>query len=47
MTADQVGNLLIIGVTLGAVYAVMAMGLTFVYGVTKIFNYAQGAFFTW
>lgn len=47
MTADQVGNLLIIGVTLGAVYAVMALGLTFVYGVTKIFNYAQGAFFTW
>ena len=47
MTAEQLGNLLITGVTLGAVYAVMAMGLTFVYGVTKIFNFAQGAFFTW
>jgi len=47
MTAEQLGNLLITGVTLGAVYAVMALGLTFVYGVTRIFNYAQGAFFTW
>jgi branched-chain amino acid transport system permease protein len=47
MVVEQVGNLLIIGVTLGAVYAIMAMGLTFVYGVTKIFNYAQGAFYTW
>jgi len=47
MTAEQLGNLLITGVTLGAVYAVMALGLTFVYGVTKIFNFAQGAFFTW
>ena len=47
MTVEQVVDLLIIGVTLGAMYAVMAMGLTFVYGITKIFNYAQGAFFTW
>lgn len=47
MVAEQVVDLLIIGVTLGAVYAIMAMGLSFVYGITKIFNYAQGAFFTW
>jgi len=47
MIVEQIGNLLIVGVTLGAVYAIMAMGLTFVYGVTKVFNYAQGAFFTW
>lgn len=25
----------------------MALGLSFVYGITKIFNYAQGAFYTW
>jgi branched-chain amino acid transport system permease protein len=47
MTAEQAVNLVIIGVTLGAVYAVMALGLSFIYGITKIFNYAQGAFFTW
>ena len=41
MTAEQVVGLLIIGVTLGAVYTIMAMGLTFVYGVTKIFNMAH------
>jgi branched-chain amino acid transport system permease protein len=47
MTAEQAVNLVIIGVTLGAVYAVMALGLSFIYGITKIFNYAHGAFFTW
>ncbi len=40
-------NLLLAGITLGAVYMLMAMGLTLVYGVTKVFNYAQGSFFTW
>lgn len=47
MIPEYVGDLLIVGVTLGATYAIMALGLSFVYGVTKIFNYAQGAFFTW
>jgi len=47
MTTEQAVNLVIIGVTLGAVYAVMALGLSFIYGITKIFNYAHGAFFTW
>lgn len=40
-------NLLLAGITLGTVYLLMAMGLTLVYGVTKVFNYAQGSFFTW
>jgi branched-chain amino acid transport system permease protein len=40
-------NLLLAGITLGAVYLLMAMGLTLVYGVTKVFNYAQGSFFSW
>lgn len=47
MTVEQAVNLVIIGVTLGAVYAIMALGLSFIYGITKIFNYAHGAFFTW
>lgn len=40
-------NLLLAGITLGTVYLLMAMGLTLVYGVTRVFNYAQGSFFTW
>ncbi len=40
-------NLLLAGITLGTVYLLMAMALTLVYGVTKVFNYAQGSFFTW
>jgi branched-chain amino acid transport system permease protein len=47
MTVETLVNLLIAGITLGAVYLLMAMGLTLVYGVTKVFNYAQGSFFSW
>lgn len=47
MIPEHVGDLLIVGVTIGGMYAIMALGLSFVYGVTKIFNYAQGTFFTW
>jgi len=47
MNLETFFNLLLAGVTLGAVYALMAMGLTIVYGVTKVFNYAQGSFFCW
>ena len=37
---------LISGITLGAVYAVIAMGLCLVYGVTRIFNFCHGTMFT-
>jgi branched-chain amino acid transport system permease protein len=47
MTIRLLIELVIIGITLGAIYALMAMGLTYVYGITKVFNYAQGSFFTW
>jgi len=47
MSTEQLGSLIITGITLGAVYAIMALGLSFIYGITKIFNYAQGAFYTW
>ena len=33
------------GLTNGSVYALMAVGLTLVYGVTKAFNFAYGSFF--
>lgn len=47
MDVETFINLLLAGITLGAVYLLMAMGLTIVYGVTKVFNYAQGSFFSW
>ena len=47
MSTEQLGSLILTGITLGAVYAIMAVGLSFIYGITKIFNYAQGAFYTW
>ncbi|MCL4418135.1 MAG: branched-chain amino acid ABC transporter permease [Actinobacteria bacterium] len=43
----QLIEVLISGITLGSVYAVMALGLTIVYGVSRIFNLAYGSFFTW
>lgn len=47
MDVETVVNLLLAGITLGSVYLLMAMGLTLVYGVTRVFNYAQGSFFCW
>jgi branched-chain amino acid transport system permease protein len=40
-------EVLVSGITLGSIYAVLALGLTIVYGVSKIFNLAYGSFFTW
>jgi branched-chain amino acid transport system permease protein len=47
MIAEQIGNLLLIGITFGATYTIMTLGLSFIYGVTKMFNYAHGAFYIW
>lgn len=40
-------NVIISGVILGSLYAVMSMGLTLIYGVGRIFNFAQGVFVLW
>lgn len=42
MTLDLVANVLIGGVLTGAVYALMALGLSVVFGVTRIVNFAHG-----
>lgn len=42
----HIGELLISGLTNGSVYAVMAIGLALVYGVTRVFNFAYGSFYT-
>jgi branched-chain amino acid transport system permease protein len=38
---------LIDGVTIGSVYALMAIGFSVVYGITRVFNLGYGSFFTW
>jgi branched-chain amino acid transport system permease protein len=40
-------NAIISGVILGAIYAMMSMGLTLIYGVGRMFNFAHGAFIFW
>ncbi len=47
MSLETFVHLMLAGITLGAIYMVMAMGMNLVFGVTKIFNYAQGSFYTW
>lgn len=39
--------MLISGIALGAIYAVMASGMSLVYGVLRVFNFAYGSFFMW
>ncbi|NIS70506.1 MAG: hypothetical protein GTO12_16645 [Proteobacteria bacterium] len=39
-------DVLISGITNGSVYAVMAVGMALVYGVTKVFNFAYGSFYS-
>lgn len=47
MEWHEVIEILISGVALGAVYALLTIGMTLVYGITRVFNFAYGSFFTW
>jgi len=40
-------DILVAGLRLSSIYFLMAVGLTLVYGVGQMFNYAHGTFFTW
>jgi len=40
-----VGEMFIGGIVNGATYAIMAVGLSLVYGVSRVFNFAYGSFF--
>lgn len=44
MPTDQLVDNLISGLTLGSVYALVGLGFTVIYAVTKIINFAQGEF---
>ena len=46
MTADLAAQLLIYGLVLGAVYGLVAIGLTLVFGVLDVLNAAHGIFYT-
>ena len=39
-------DVLISGVANGSVYAMMALGMSLIYGVTKVFNFAYGSFYS-
>ena len=41
----EITDVIIAGLSTGSVYALMAVGMTLVYGVTKVFNFAYGDFF--
>src|SRR6478672_11315993 len=43
LTVENVGSMLIIGISIGSVYAVSASGLVVTYTTTGIFNFAHGA----
>lgn len=44
MNTSQVIQYIVSGVTLGSVYAIVALGFTTIYNVTGIINFAQGEF---
>jgi branched-chain amino acid transport system permease protein len=45
MIIDQLIAGLVSGITLGSIYALMSLGLSFVWGTLKILNWAHGALF--
>jgi branched-chain amino acid transport system permease protein len=45
--AHEVAEVLISGITLGSVYAIMSVGMTLVYGISRVFNFAYGSFYIW
>lgn len=47
MNIEILTQVLITGIINSAIYAVMATGLTLVYGATRILNFAHGSFFAW
>lgn len=43
----EVTEVLISGIALGSIYAIMSVGMTLVYGVSRVFNFAYGSFYIW
>ncbi len=47
MSGSEVIDVLLVAISLGGIYALMALGLTLVYGITRVFNFALGSFYLW
>ena len=45
MTLEQLAQALIVGLTMGALYALMATGITFIASILKLINWAMGDFY--
>ncbi len=43
----QLFEILVSGVTIGAVYFLIAVGFSLIYGVSRVLVYSYGSFFTW
>lgn len=41
---EQIGQVIISGLTMGSIYAIIGIGLAVTYNVTRIFNFCQGEF---
>ncbi|HZL05879.1 MAG TPA: branched-chain amino acid ABC transporter permease, partial [Coriobacteriia bacterium] len=46
MTFEHVFGLTVSGITVGMIYALIALGYTMVYGVLQLINFAHGEVFT-
>ncbi len=47
MSTEMLIRTLMVAVALGGIYTLISLGLTLVYGVTRVFHYAMGSFFAW
>lgn len=47
MSTEMLIRTLMVAVALGGIYTLMSLGLTLVYGITRVFHYAMGSFFVW
>jgi len=44
---QQIIQVIISGLITASVYAIMGIGLSIIYGISRVFNFAYGSFFTW
>lgn len=44
---QQIIQVLISGIITASIYAIMGIGLSIIYGISRVFNFAYGSFFTW
>ncbi len=44
---QQIIEVIISGIVTASAYAIMGIGLSIIYGISRVFNFAYGSFFTW